>query len=209
MSSGENNKPNEYKVVIIGNSGVGKTHILSRYLYDVFDKDEKSTVSATYSKKKVKTKKNKEITLQLWDTAGQEVYKGLTKLFYKNATGIIIVYDVTNRNSFEEIKNFWYNEVKLNAPDNVKIVIVGNKCDLYLKEEIKEEEARTYAENIGVMFQLTSALDSSGVDELFQNLADALDDPGFIVANNENNIKLNNDVRNVRNVRRANRRNCC
>ena len=209
MSSGENNKPNEYKVVIIGNSGVGKTHILSRYLYDVFDKDEKSTVSATYSKKKVKTKKNKEITLQLWDTAGQEVYKGLTKLFYKNATGIIIVYDVTNRNSFEEIKNFWYNEVKLNAPDNVKIVIVGNKCDLYLKEEIKEDEARTYAENIGVMFQLTSALDSSGVDELFQNLADALDDPGFIVANNENNIKLNNDVRNVRNVRRANRRNCC
>ena len=209
MSSGENNKPNEYKVVIIGNSGVGKTHILSRYLYDVFDKDEKSTVSATYSKKKVKTKKNKEITLQLWDTAGQEVYKGLTKLFYKNATGIIIVYDVTNRNSFEEIKNFWYNEVKLNAPDNVKIVIVGNKCDLYLKEEIKEDEARTYAENIGVMFQLTSALDSSGVDELFQNLADALDDPGFIVANNENKIKLNNDVRNVRNVRRANRRNCC
>lgn len=209
MSSAENNKPNEYKVVIIGNSGVGKTHILSRYLYDVFDKDEKSTVSATYSKKKVKTKKNKEITLQLWDTAGQEVYKGLTKLFYKNATGIIIVYDVTNRNSFEEIKNFWYNEVKLNAPDNVKIVIVGNKCDLYLKEEIKEDEARTYAENIGVMFQLTSALDSSGVDELFQNLADALDDPGFIVANNENNIKLNNDVRNVRNVRRANRRNCC
>lgn len=209
MSSGENNKPNEYKVVIIGNSGVGKTHILSRYLYDVFDQDEKSTVSATYSKKKVKTKKNKEIILQLWDTAGQEVYKGLTKLFYKNATGIIIVYDVTNRDSFEEIKNFWYNEVKLNAPDNVKIVIVGNKCDLYLREAIKEDEARTYAENIGVMFQLTSALDSSGVDELFQNLADALDDPGFIVADNENNIKLDNEVRNVRNVRRANRRNCC
>lgn len=176
MSSSEDKKLRECKVVMIGDTGVGKTHLLARYLYNTFDLNTPSTVSATFATKKVKKENGDEIVLQLWDTAGQEAYKGLTKLYFKNAYGIIIVYDITRRDSFDEIKNYWYKQAKDNTYPGIKIAIVGNKQDLYQEEKVSDEEARTYAEKIGAMFKLTSALDATGVDDLFNEMANALDD---------------------------------
>ena len=190
MSFEENKKINEYKIVLIGETGVGKTHLLSRFLYNSFSPSQISTISATYATKTIKTNKNNEITLQLWDTAGQETYRGLTKLFYQGAAGIIIVYDITKRDSFNEIKNYWYHQIKENAPKKVKLAIVGNKSDLYINEQVNEEEAKAYAEKIGAIFQLTSAVNSSGVDTLFDILANEIDDPDYYLANNDTSVRL-------------------
>ena len=201
MSSSEDKKLKENKIVVIGDSGVGKTSLLSCYLYNNFDENQECTLNATFATKNVKKKDGNEITLQLWDTAGQEAYKGLAKIYYKNAVGAIIVYDITNKKSFEEIKNFWYKQLEENADKGVKIAIVGNKHDKYLNEEIKEEEGREYAEKIGAIFQLTSAKNSYGVEKLFENLANALDNIDSKPANNEGNIKLDNS-NNVRKVKK-------
>ena len=194
MDLEEDSKINEYKIVLIGNNGVGKTHLLTRFLYNTFSYDQTSTLSATYATKKIKTYNDDEIILQIWDTAGQESYRGLTQLFYRNAAGIIIVYDITRKNTFEEIKNYCLKQVKENASKEAKIVIVGNKNDLFTKGEVDEEECRAFAEKIGAMFQLTSALNSNGVDKLFEDLADALSDNSQ--GNKGNRIELNTRRRN-------------
>ena len=194
MSSAEDKKLREYKVVLVGETGVGKTNLITRYIYNTFDQNQVSTVSATYAKKTIKRNDGNEIILQIWDTAGQESYRGLTQLFYRNAAGIIIVYDITRKNTFEEIKNYWLKQVKENASKEAKIVIVGNKNDLFTKGEVDEEECRAFAEKIGAMFQLTSALNSNGVDKLFEDLADALSDNSQ--GNKGNRIELNTRRRN-------------
>ena len=196
MSSSEDKKQRECKVVMIGDTGVGKTHLLARYLYNTFDLNTPSTVSATFATKKVKKENGDEIVLQLWDTAGQEAYKGLTKLYFKNAYGIIIVYDITRRDSFEEIKNYWYQQVKESVNQNVKIVIVGNKFDLFTNGKVDEEEVRTFAKSIGAMFQLTSAKTSSGVDKLFEDLANSFDGSENCQGNNGNHIEKNKEKKN-------------
>ena len=194
MSSAEDKKLREYKVVLVGETGVGKTNLITRYIYNTFDQNQVSTVSATYAKKTIKRNDGNEIILQIWDTAGQESYRGLTQLFYRNAAGIIIVYDITRKNTFEEIKNYWLKQVKENASKEAKIAIVGNKNDLFTKGEVDEEECRAFAEKIGAMFQLTSALNSNGVDKLFEDLADALSDNSQ--GNKGNRIELNTRRRN-------------
>ena len=194
MSSAEDKKLRVYKVVLVGETGVGKTNLITRYIYNTFDQNQVSTVSATYAKKTIKRNDGNEIILQIWDTAGQESYRGLTQLFYRNAAGIIIVYDITRKNTFEEIKNYWLKQVKENASKEAKIAIVGNKNDLFTKGEVDEEECRAFAEKIGAMFQLTSALNSNGVDKLFEDLADALSDNSQ--GNKGNRIELNTRRRN-------------
>ena len=198
-------KLKEYKIVIIGETGVGKTNILSRYLFDTFSPDHKSTLSATYTEKKAKSKNGKEMILQLWDTAGQEVYRGLTQLFYKNAAVIIIVYDITCRQSFDEIKNYWYKQVKENASSKVKIALVGNKHDLYANEKVTEEEGRTYAEKIGAIFNLTSALDASGIDVLFTDIVNALDSSDYCIGKNVGGVKLDQNYK----INSNHKKKCC
>ena len=208
MSLDKDKKQGEYKIVLIGETAVGKTSLLERYLYATFSKNSVITVSATYATKKVKKNDGKEIILQLWDTAGQENYKSLAKLFYKNAAVIIMVYDITNRKSFDEIKNYWYKQVKENASPKVKIAIVGNKFDLYINEEVKKEEGRTYAEKIGAMFRFTSALDATGVDDLFIDIANALDSSDYCIGKNVGGVKLNKNNNNNKNKNNNNER-CC
>ena len=204
MSSSEDKKLEEKKIVIIGDSGVGKTSLLSCYLYNMFDENQESTLNATFATKKVKKENGDEIVLQLWDTAGQEAYKSIGQLFYKKAVGAIIVYDITNKKSFEEIHKFWYNQIKKNTEPGIKIAIVGNKFDKYINAEVTDEEGRTYAEKIGAIFQLTSAKDSKGVENLFEKLANALDNIHPKIAENENNIKLNNSKK----VKKGKRKRC-
>ena len=107
------------KVILIGETGVGKTCIIVRFISDEF-KDTISTTGASYASKIIDFEEyKKKVQYQIWDTAGQEKYRGLTKIFYKDARIVILVYDVTRRATFEEIKNYWYNQIKQNSPKDI------------------------------------------------------------------------------------------
>ena len=106
------------KVILVGESGVGKTSIILRFVNNEFDRDLSSTTGANYVSKDVEFKElKKKVQYDVWDTAGQEQYRGLSKIFYKDASIVILVFDITNEKSFVEIKDFWYNEIKENAPE--------------------------------------------------------------------------------------------
>ena len=181
------------KVVLLGESGVGKTSIISRYVTGSFDEKCESTNGASYSRKQVKLPKiKKEILFDIWDTAGQERYRSLTKFFYKDASIAIFVYDITRKESFEEIKNFWYSQLKMYGEGNISkiyffifsfiflvVVIAGNKSDLIENEVVKEEEARNYAKEVGAVFKNTSAFNDVGVNELFEELGMYFVDPNY------------------------------
>ena len=112
----------------------------------------------------------KNLVLDIWDTAGQEKYRSLTKFFYKDALMIIFVYDITRRESYENLKNIWYKEAKENMDPNAISGIAGNKCDLYDNEAVPETEAREFAKSINALFTLTSAQNKQGVEDLFKNI---------------------------------------
>ena len=109
------------KVILIGESGVGKTCIIIRFVNQQFKEDTFSTSCSSYATKELEFEENnKSLQFQIWDTAGQEQYRGLTKIFYKKAKIVILVYDVTNRKSFDEIKNYWYEQIKENSSENIR-----------------------------------------------------------------------------------------
>ena len=168
------------KLVLLGDSGVGKTCIISRFISGDFEKELNSTDGASYSVKEVKIPKlNKTIILDIWDTAGQEKYRTLTKYFYKDATMIIMVYDITRKDSFESLKNYWYKEIQVLGEKNFILAIAGNKSDLYDREQVPEEDARNYAKSINAVYGLTSAQNNSGIDKLFEDIAIKFLDPDF------------------------------
>ena len=168
------------KVVLVGESAVGKTCIISRFISGAFDSNVSSTNGASYASKNVQYDKlGKNLLLDVWDTAGQEKYRALTKFFYKDAKVAILVYDITRYDTFKSIKEFWYEQVKENGPKNIVIGIAGNKCDLYEKEEVNENEAREFAASIGAIFALTSAQNNSGISELFRDVGNKYLDPNF------------------------------
>ena len=162
-------KPPSCKVVLVGDSGVGKTCIISRYISGAFNQNSPSTNGASYASKLINFEDlKKTISLDIWDTAGQEKYKSLTKFFYKDAAVAILVYDVTNKNSFESMKNFWYGQIQDFGSKNIILGVAGNKCDMYEKEEVNESEGKAFAESIGAFFEITSAKNNTGINELFE-----------------------------------------
>ena len=170
----------EVKVVLLGESGVGKSSIIKQYVTHTFDPDIDSSISSKYISKIVNvTDEQKKLKFNLWDTAGQEKYRSLAKIFYKDARIIILVYSINNAKSYEEMKKYWYQEVKTNGLSNAIYAVVGNKHDLYNTSQVNEKEAMEWADSIGGIFQLTSAKTNSGIDTLFQNLAKKFFDPDF------------------------------
>ena len=188
------------KIVLIGDSGVGKTCIISRFVSGDYNKNMNSTDGASYATKKLVLPKLKtSINLDIWDTAGQERYKSLTKFFYKDAAMIIMVYDVTLKTSFDNLKEYWYREVQELSEKNFVLGIAGNKSDLYEREQVSEKEAREYAKSINAVFGLTSAQNNTGIDQLFEDVGMKFLEPNFQEKMEENNkgknmetsIKLN------------------
>ena len=168
------------KVVLLGDSGVGKTCLISRYISGTYDPNSASTNGASYASKKVTYEKlNKSLVLDIWDTAGQEKYKALTKFFYKDAAVAILVYDITLRQSYDNLKDYWYKQIKENGDKNMVLGVAGNKSDLYENEAVPEAEAREFAESIGAIFGLTSAQVNTGVTELFMDAGNKYLDPSF------------------------------
>ena len=169
-----------HKLVLIGDSGVGKTCLISRFISGQFDANVNSTNGASYASKKVEFPElGKSLVLDIWDTAGQEKYKSLTKFFYKDAAMVVLVYDITRRESYDNLKNFWYKEIKEHGEKDIILGIAGNKSDLYDEEAVPEKEAREFAESIGAIFTLTSAQNNSGVNKLFENIGKKFLNPNF------------------------------
>ena len=157
------------KIVLIGESGVGKTCIISQFVENKFNEDIQITLGADFTSRSVKCGNNLIIKLHLWDTAGQEMYRSITKIFYKNTSAVVFVYDITNKKSFDELKKYWINEVK-SASNDVIYAIVGNKSDLYENEQVSDEEGKELAKEIGALFHSVSAKTKKGIDNLFLDI---------------------------------------
>ena len=161
---------NTLKFVIVGESGVGKTSLITQFIDNFFDEELQASTGASFNSKTLNFDNGKRVQLQLWDTAGQERYRSLTKNFFQNASAVTFIYDITNQSSFDEIKNYWFKEIKESAPESIVKALVANKYDLFDKEEVDEGEARKLAEENDTLFFLTSAKSSIGVKELFIGL---------------------------------------
>jgi len=176
----EDSKMSGCKVVLLGDSGVGKTCIIARYISGSFDKNSPTTNGASFCSKNVRFEQlDKNLLLDIWDTAGQEKYKALTKFFYKDAAVCILVYDVTRKESFDSLKDFWYSQLKENSDPDIVLGVAGNKCDLFENEQVKEEDARKWAKQIGAVFELTSAQNNTGINDLFLKVGYKYLDPSF------------------------------
>lgn len=155
MDSGNKLEDTEIKLILVGEAGTGKTSLINVSVGMKFNKDIMTTGSSSYVQKAI-TVNNKKYTVNLWDTIGQEKYRSLTKIFIKDSKIVIFVYDITRKESFDEL-NFWFNTIEEILGKEPIIGICGNKSDLYLKEAVKEDDAREFAESKGAFFKLTSA----------------------------------------------------
>lgn len=186
-----------YKLVMVGDSGVGKSNILLRQTKDEFNLESRTTIGVEFATFIVSNKEigNKKLKFQLWDTAGQERYRAITAAYYRGAVGVILVYDITKKTSFENIPK-WLEEINKHTSDPI-IYLVGNKQDLKHSRAIPVEEARKYADDHNMKFIETSALDGRGVREIFTDLASQLykislskNDNKSDIINKPNNIRL-------------------
>ena len=160
-----------FKVVLVGESGVGKTSMITQFIDQIFQEDQQSTTGGTFSTKDVICDRSKILRFEIWDTAGQEKYRSLTTMFYKDANAAVMVYDVTRAESFEELKNYWAKQIKENSPEKIILVIAANKSDLIEQEQVDEGEARNFAKELNAIFISTSAKSSEGINSLFEEIA--------------------------------------
>jgi Ras-related protein Rab-11A len=155
-----------FKVVLVGDSFVGKTNIMSRYLKNEFHEDSKATVGVEFGSKQF-TIDGHSVKAQIWDTAGQERYKAITSAYYKGAKGAFIVYDITRKNSFESVER-WVNDVISVADKKITIVLIGNKSDLEDQRQVTKEEAQDKANKLEIAFMETSAFSGDNLDKAFE-----------------------------------------
>ena len=173
-------EPISVKVVLLGESGVGKTSIISQFTSNKFNPRCATSVSAQFiSKNKEFPEYQKTIKFDIWDTVGQEKYRSLAKIFYKDAKVIIFVYDITTEFSFKALKDFWYKETVNNADNDPIFALVANKIDLYQEQQIKNEVGKAFADEIGAIFQTTSAMSNSGINILFDHLGKKIIMPDY------------------------------
>ena len=159
------------KLVFVGDTEVGKSCLITRFIKGVFETNLKETTKANYVSKTIEIPEiGESITFDIWDTNGREKFKSMARIFYKGAKMAILVYDTTRKESYDNIKNWWYKDIKEHGDPDIVIGIAGNKSDRYDDEEVSEQEAREFAESIGAVFSLTSAQNNSGIDELFKDM---------------------------------------
>ncbi|KAL1834941.1 hypothetical protein DCAR_0105187 [Daucus carota subsp. sativus] len=155
-----------FKIVVIGDSAVGKSNLLSRFARDEFDQNSKATIGVEFQTQVVQVD-GKEVKAQVWDTAGQERFRAVTSAYYRGAFGALLVYDITRRPTFESIRR-WLDELNTHCDTTVARMLVGNKCDLEDIRDVSVEEGKTLAEEEGLFFIETSALDATNVNTAFE-----------------------------------------
>ena len=162
-----------YKIIIIGDTSVGKTALLSKYLKGVFPTSPLATVATEFATKIIQIKEGGYIKAQIWDTAGEEKYKSITYHHYKKSVGGLIVYDITKRSSFDNVKN-WYDDLVTLGEKGCVIALVGNKLDLVerneRKREVNKSEAQAYADDNHMLFFETSAYNGNNINDIFEEL---------------------------------------
>jgi len=163
--------PNEdetlYKVVVTGDSGVGKTNVISRFTNNEFIIDNKATIGVEFGYAEVTVNSGATVKVQIWDTAGQERFRAITRGYYKGAVGALVVYDITKGITFKNVEK-WLQELREHADTDIVIMLVGNKTDLRDEREVPTEEAKRYAQKQGLLYIETSALDGENVTQAFQ-----------------------------------------
>ena len=181
-----------FKILILGDSFVGKTNMLKRFLHNDFDSTNKETVGVEFDSKNITLGENgKEeiVKAQIWDTAGQERYRSLTKAYYKGAKGALLVYDITRRVTFENIDN-WLIDLRTNGDKDILIILIGNKSDLEDKREVSKDEAETKAEQYNTAFLETSAKSGDNITKGFMELIEQI-----YKANRDNTPTEQNEVK--------------
>ena len=191
-----------FKILLLGDSSVGKTCFLKRYTDNTFQDAYLSTIGFDFKFKFVTLENGKTVKVQLWDTAGQERFRTIAKSYYKGAHGIILIYDVTNRKTFDNIRK-WLNQIKDEASNKISIILVANKIDC--EDEIRtvtKEEGEELAKSAGLPIFEASAKDSINVNESFQFLIERIDE-NITNINEQITTKLNN------NKQKNNKKGCC
>lgn len=157
-----------YKIVLVGDSGVGKSNLLTRFTKNEFNFKSATTIGVEFSTRTVEVK-NKKIKAQVWDTAGQERFRAITNAFYRGAVGALLVYDITKHESYMNVEK-WLKELREHGDSKMVHMLVGNKSDLKHLRAVPTEEAASFAEKNNLSFIEASALDSSNVDTAFENV---------------------------------------
>ncbi|KAJ6830969.1 ras-related protein RIC2-like [Iris pallida] len=157
-----------FKVVLIGDSGVGKSNLLSRFTRNEFSLESKSTIGVEFATRSLNVE-SKVIKAQIWDTAGQERYRAITSAYYRGAVGALLVYDVTRHSTFENVER-WLKELRDHTDPNIVIMLIGNKCDLRHLIAVSTEDGKDFAERESLYFMETSALESTNVDSAFEEV---------------------------------------
>ena len=196
------------KYIIVGDSAVGKSNLLLRFIHDDFKIEYQSTIGVEFDAKNLNIK-NKIFRLQIWDSAGQETYRSITRTYYKNCVCAILVYDISNRESFENISQ-WVNHCIENSPKKVFMILVGNKCDLIESRQIPFEKGKEMAEKNNMMFFETSAKTGENVEKIFVDSTKEINNKiieGYYDLENDtcgikkgnNHKKINNNKNNKKN----------
>ena len=159
------------KCVLLGETAVGKTCLINRFVNNTFQEDFVPTMVGCYSSKDIfYDKANKKIKYEIWDTAGQEKYRSINKIFYQDTSIAILVFDITRKDTFEALKNYWYLELRDNSPKDIIIAIAANKCDLYEYEEVRHDEVEEFGKSINALYEQTSAKTGEGIKDLFNSI---------------------------------------
>ena len=153
------------KVVIVGDSGVGKTNIMSKYLKNEFHEDSKATVGVEFGSKQFNIQGH-QVKAQIWDTAGQERYKAITSAYYKGAKGAFIVYDISRKNTFDSISR-WVSDITATADKKITLILIGNKSDLEDQRQVTKEQGEEKAKEFGLAFLETSASSGDNLEKAF------------------------------------------
>jgi|UniRef100_A0A7S4C9R9 Ras-related protein Rab-1A len=158
-----------FKLLLIGDSGVGKSCLLLRFADDTYTESYISTIGVDFKIRTIELE-GKTIKLQIWDTAGQERFRTITSSYYRGAHGIIVVYDVTDMESFNNVKT-WLSEIDKYATDKVNKLLVGNKCDLVVKKVVDFQTAKDFADQLEIPFLETSAKNATNVEQAFMTMS--------------------------------------
>ena len=158
-----------YKILLLGDTSVGKTCFLMRYTDNTFQEIHMSTIGLDYKLKNVQLEDGKIVKIQIWDTAGQDRFRSITKNYYKGAHGIILIYDVTDKKTYENVKA-WIEQIREEVSDNVTIILVGNKIDDLEGRKVKKEEGEKAAKEFGLSFFECSAKTGENIDLIFNEL---------------------------------------
>ena len=178
------------KVVLLGDSGVGKTSIVQRFAFGTFKEENPSTLGAMFIAKILEIPDtNQTVKFQIWDTAGQEKYRSLAQMYYQDAAVAVLVYDITKRSTYEGIKT-WIREVKEKAPPEILIVVAANKSDLVEREQVDFTEAKIFADEEKATLKMTSAKDGMGIQEVFIDIAHILNKTDGTVPSVANGVLL-------------------